>query len=463
MGTLIRGGTIVTASDIQRADVLIEGEQVVAIAADIPVQGHQVVEAKGRYVFPGGVDPHTHLDMPFGGTVTADDFRTGTMAAAFGGTTTVIDFVLHAKGDTLKNSLHVWHAKAEGKAAIDYAFHVMIGDLRDEVMAEIPRLVEEEGVTSFKLFMAYKNNLQVDDETLFRALRMAGQAGALVQVHAENGDVIDVLVKEALANGQTEPKYHALTRPPEAEGEATVRAIHLAEMAKAPLYVVHVTCAQAADAISDARKRGLAVYGETCPQYLVCDNSDYERPDFAGAKYVMSPPLREKSNQEVLWNKLKNAELQGFGSDQCSFNLKGQKELGRDDFSRIPNGAPTIEDRMGILYHYGVQEGRIGLNRFVALTATNNAKLFGLFPRKGTIAIGSDADIVIWDPTVERTLSAATHHMNVDNNIFEGMTVRGKAEKVFVRGKMVIDGEKFVGTAGYGHFVPCAKFSQVDL
>ncbi|MCL6627158.1 MAG: amidohydrolase family protein, partial [Alicyclobacillus shizuokensis] len=266
MGTVIRGGTVVTATDTQEADILIEGEVVTAIARRIDTSGHQVVEAAGCYVFPGGVDPHTHLDMPFGGTVTADDFRTGTVAAAFGGTTTVIDFALHSKGDTLQNAIRTWHGKAEGKATIDYAFHVMVGDMNEQVRNEIPRIVEEEGVSSFKVFLAYKNNLQVDDETLFQTLRMAAQSGALVQVHAENGDVIDVLVREALAQGHVEPKYHALTRPPEAEGEATERAIRLAEIAGAPLYVVHVTCAQAAEAISDARKRGLPIFGETCPQ-----------------------------------------------------------------------------------------------------------------------------------------------------------------------------------------------------
>lgn len=463
MSILIKGGTVVTASDVFKADVLIEGEVITTIADYIPATGHQVVSAEGCYLFPGGIDPHTHLDMPFGGTVTADDFRTGTIAAAFGGTTTVIDFALHQKGTTLKDALRTWHAKAEGKAAIDYSFHVMVGDMREDVMNEIPTIVEHEGVTSFKVFMAYKNNLQVDDETLFRVLRMASKSGALVQVHAENGDVIDVLVKEALANGRTAPKYHAYTRPPEAEGEATARAIRLAEIAGAPLYVVHVTCAEAADAISDARKRGLPIYGETCPQYLVCDVSDYERPGFEGAKYVMSPPLRERSHQDVLWNKLKNLELQAFGSDQCSFNFKGQKELGLHDFSKIPNGSPTIEDRMAILFHYGVNQGRIGLTKFVALTSTNHAKLFGLYPQKGTIAVGSDADIVIWDPTVERTISAASHHMNVDNNIFEGMKVRGVPRQVFLRGNLIVDQNTFLGTSGSGRFIRARKFSPVSL
>lgn len=463
LGTLFHGGTVVTATDMIHADVLVEDEVVTTMAKHIPQSDHAVVDVSGCYLLPGGIDPHTHLDMPFGGTVTIDDFESGTRAAAFGGTTSMIDFALHTKGDTLKNAIDTWHEKSRGKAAIDYGFHVMVGNMNPSVMAEIPDVVEKEGVTSFKVFMAYKNNLQVDDETLFRTLRLAADVGALVQVHAENGDVIDVLVKEALEKGQTAPKYHALTRPPEAEGEATARAIRLAEIAGAPLYVVHVTCAEAANAISDARKRGLPIYGETCPQYLVCDSTDYERPDFEGAKYVMSPPLRDRWNQDVLWSKLKNMELQAFGSDQCSFNLRGQKELGLNDFSKIPNGSPTIEHRMNILYHFGVHEGRIGLNKFVALTSTNIAKLFGLFPKKGTIAVGSDADIVVWDPNVKHTISAETHHLRADNNIFEGMTVYGKPKYVFLRGNKIIDHDTYTGAAGQGQFLRCGKFNPVQF
>src|SRR5690606_10740478 len=288
------------------------------------------------------------------------------------------------------------------------------------------------------------------------------KCGALVQVHAENGDVIDVLVREALAEGWTEPKYHALTRPPEVEGEATGRAVRLAEIAGAPLYVVHVTCAQAAEEISNARKRGLPVFGETCPQYLVCDVTDYERPGFEGAKYVMSPPLRERWHQGILWNKLKNLELQVLGSDQCSFNFRRQKELGAQDFTKIPNSAPTIKNRMAILYHFGVNEGRIGLSKFVALTSTNAAKLFGLFPRKGAIAVGSDADIVVWDPEAERVLSAKSHHMNVDYNPFEGIRVRGKPKYVLLRGQVIVDQDRFVGKPGMGQFLRRKPFSAAD-
>jgi dihydropyrimidinase len=463
LGTVIRGGVVVTATDTQRADVLIEGERITMLAESIPSNGHTTIDATGTFVFPGGVDPHTHLDMPFGGTVTADDFESGTRAALLGGTTTVIDFALHTRGDSLHNALKTWHAKAKDKACGDYAFHLTIADGRDETMNEIPVIINEQGVNSFKVFMAYKHVLYVDDETIFKTLQACRDAGGLVQVHAENGDVIEVITKEALAAGKTEPVWHALTRPVECEGEATHRAIRLAEIAGAPLYVVHVSSAMAADMISDGRKRGLPIYGETCPQYLVCDTEDYLRPDFEGAKYVLSPPIRDKWNQSVLLRKLKNMELHAFGSDHCSFNLCGQKELGRHDFSKIPNGAPTIEDRLAILYHVGVNGGVISPNQFVALGATNPARLFGLFPRKGTIAVGSDADVVVWDPNQTRTISAKTHHMNVDNSVFEGMTVKGRARYVFSRGLKVADGDTFTGRKGHGKFVRSDKFYPVQV
>ncbi len=463
MGTIIRGGTVVTATDTYHADVLLEGETIAAIAQHIPDGSHQIVDASDAYVFPGGIDPHTHYDMPFGGTVTADDFETGTRGAAMGGTTTVIDFALHTRGDSLLNAYNTWREKAAGKATIDYAFHLTIADGREETMAEIPKMINEYGVNSFKCFMAYKHVLYVDDETIFKTLQTCRDHGGLVQVHAENGDVIEVTTRQALAEGKTEPKWHALTRPVECEGEATHRAIRLAEIAGAPLYVVHVTSAMAADAISDGRKRGLPIYGETCPQYLVCDSSDYERPDFKGAMYVMSPPIRDKWNQQVLLRKLKNGELQTFGSDHCSFNMCGQKELGKHDFSKIPNGAPTSEDRMSILYEVGVNRGVLGLNNFVAVGSTNAAKLFGLFPKKGTIAVGSDADILVWDPKVKRTISSKTHHMNVDNNIFEGMQIEGSPRYVFSRGTMVSDGKNFLGKKGAGKHTKSQPFHPVDL
>lgn len=463
MGTVIRGGTVVTATDTQRADVLIEGERITMLAESIPSNGHTTIDATGAYVFPGGVDPHTHLDMPFGGTITADDFESGTRAALLGGTTTVVDFALHTRGDSLHNALKTWHGKAAGKACGDYGFHLTIADGRDETMNEIPKIISEQGVNSFKVFMAYKHVLYVDDETIFKTLQACRDAGGLVQVHAENGDVIEVITKQALAEGKTDPVWHARTRPVECEGEATHRAIRLAEIAGAPLYVVHVSSAMAADMISDGRKRGLPIYGETCPQYLVCDTEDYLRPNFEGAKYVLSPPIRDKWNQSVLLRKLKNMELHAFGSDHCSFNLCGQKDLGRHDFSKIPNGAPTIEDRLAILYHVGVNGGVISPNQFVALGATNPARLFGLFPRKGTIAVGSDADVLVWDPNHTRTISAKTHHMNVDNSVFEGMTVKGRPRYVFSRGLKVADGDAFTGRKGHGKFVRGERFFPVQV
>lgn len=460
MKKLIKNGTIVTASDTYQGDVLIENGVIIMIGENLAPIGAEVIDAKGCYLLPGGIDPHTHLEMPFGGTVTKDDFETGTIAAAFGGTTTVIDFCLSNKGEPLKGAIDTWHAKSKDKAVIDYGFHLMIGEVNESVLQELPSVIEKEGITSFKVFMAYKNVLQADDETLFKTLIAAKELGALVMVHAENGDVIDYLVKQALADGNTAPIYHALTRPPEIEGEATGRAATFTGLAGSQLYVVHVSCAEAARTIAQARNRGIDIWGETCPQYLVLDQSYLEKPDFEGAKYVWSPPLREKWNQEVLWNALKTGQLQTVGSDQCSFDFKGQKELGKGDFSKIPNGGPIIEDRMTILFSEGVKKGRITLNQFVDLTSTRVAKLFGLYPKKGTIAVGVDADIVIFDPTVERTISAKTHHMAVDYSAFEGMEVTGEAITVLSRGEFVIRDKKFVGKVGAGQYVKRAKYGS---
>lgn len=456
----IRGGTIVTAADTYQADVLIDGEQVVAIGKELHVEDAEVVDASGCYLLPGGIDPHTHLDMPFGGTVTSDDFFTGTKAAAFGGTTSVIDFCLTNKGESLHQAIATWHEKSKGKAVIDYGFHLMISDANDDVLKELESVVTAEGITSLKVFMAYKNVLMADDETLFKTLIRAKELGAMVQVHAENGDVLDYLIKQALEQGNTDPIYHAYTRPPEAEGEATGRAIALTALADAQLYVVHVSCADAVRRIAEAREKGWNVYGETCPQYLVLDISDLDRPDFEGAKYVWSPPLREKWNQDVLWSALKNGILQTVGSDHCPFNFAGQKELGRKDFTKIPNGGPIIEDRMTLLFSEGVRKGNISLNQFVDITSTKVAKLFGMFPQKGTIAVGSDADIVLFDPTVKRTISVETHHMNVDYNPFEGMEVYGEVVSVLSRGSFVVRNKEYVGHAGAGKFVKRSKFSR---
>ncbi|MFI8712650.1 dihydropyrimidinase [Brevibacillus brevis] len=456
----IRNGTVVTASDTYRADILIEGEKVVAIGSNLDGKDAEMIDATGYYVFPGGIDPHTHLDMPFGGTVTSDNFYTGTKAAAFGGTTSIIDFCLTNKGEPLHSSISTWHEKARGKAVIDYGFHLMVSDANDQVLEELGAVVRNEGITSLKVFMAYKNVLMADDETLFKTLVRAKELGALVQVHAENGDVLDYLIKQAIAKGQTDPVYHAYTRPPEAEGEATGRAIALTALADAQLYVVHVSCAEAVRRIAEAREKGWNVYGETCPQYLVLDITDLQKPGFEGAKYVWSPPLREKWNQDVLWNALKNGILQTVGSDHCSFNFSGQKELGLGDFTKIPNGGPIIEDRMRLLFSEGVAKDKISLNQFVDMTSTKVAKLFGMFPQKGTIAVGSDADIVLFDPTVKRTISVETHHMNVDYNPFEGMVVNGDIISVLSRGSFVIRDQQFVGQAGTGRFIKRSTFAR---
>ncbi|MFZ7944539.1 dihydropyrimidinase [Neobacillus sp. 19] len=459
MKKIIKNGTIVTACDTYQAEILIEDGKVSQIGKNLSALGAEVIDAKGCLVFPGGIDPHTHLDMPFGGTVTKDDFESGTIAAAFGGTTTVIDFCLTNKGEPLKNAIQTWHDKSREKAVIDYGFHLMISEINENVLNELPQVINEEGITSFKVFMAYKNVFQADDETLFRTLVSAKEHGALVMVHAENGDVIDYLTKKALEEGKTEPIYHALTRPPELEGEATGRAAKLTGLANSQLYVVHVSCADAVEKIAEARSKGFDVWGETCPQYLVLDQSYLEKPNFEGAKYVWSPPLREKWNQEVLWNALKSGQLQTLGSDQCSFDFNGQKDLGKEDFTKIPNGGPIIEDRLSILFSEGVKKGRISLNQFVDITSTRIAKLFGLFPNKGTIAIGADADIVIFDPAIERVISAETHHMAVDYNAFEGMKVTGEPVSVLVRGEYVIRDKQFVGNPGSGQYLKRAKYN----
>jgi dihydropyrimidinase len=449
---LIKGGTVVTATDRYSGDVLVEGEKIAAIGSSLSVAAGRVIDAAGKYVLPGGIDVHTHLDMPFGGTMSADDFESGTIAAAHGGTTTIVDFAIQYKGQTLHHAWETWMKKAEGKAAIDYGFHMIITELSDQVELEMDALVRE-GVTSFKLFMAYPGVFMLDDASIFRALLRTGKNGGSICMHAENGGVIDVLVKRALAEGKTAPKYHALTRPARAEAEATHRAIALAEMADVPIYIVHLSAAEALEMVTEARDRGLPAYAETCPQYLFLSYDNYEEPGFEGAKYVMSPPLRPKETQARLWRGLAFNDLQVVSTDHCPFCMKEQKILGQDDFSKIPNGAPGIETRMSLVYDGGVRAGRISLNRFVELTSTSPAKIFGLFPRKGTIAPGSDADIVVFDPEKQMTLSAKTHHMRVDYNPYEGRTVTGVTDTVISRGRVIIDHGTFTGRAGSGSFL----------
>jgi len=457
MDLIIKNGTVVTAGDTQRADVGVADGKVVAVAADLALSGGtRVIDATGKYVFPGGVDTHTHMDMPFGGTVSADDFRTGTIAAACGGTTSIVDFCIPAKGQSLAAALEVWHGKAESKAAIDYGFHSVIVELPDERYAELATLPDR-GVTSFKLFMAYKGALMSDDWALVRALRQGRDHGALVMVHAENGDAVYLLQQQHLAAGQTAPKYHATSRPPRVEAEATARAIALAETLGAPLYVVHVTCAEALAEIERGRARGVRVLAETCTQYLSFSEAELDRPGFEGAKYVFTPPLRAPHHRDVLWRALANGSLQAVTSDHASFNYVGQKELGRGDFTKIPNGGPGVEERLMVVYQ-GVVAGRISINRFVELVSAAPARIFGLYPRKGTIAVGSDADLVVWNPDAELTITNAALHHNVDYSLYEGMHVRGLPELVTHRGEVIVDGRQFVGRPGSGRFLPRARY-----
>jgi dihydropyrimidinase len=460
MSILITGGRVITAEDDFVGDVLVEGETVAAVGASLGADADRVIDASGKYVLPGCIDPHTHLDMPFGGTVTIDDFESGHTSAAFGGTTCHVDFCIQGKGQTFGEALATWHAKADGKALIDYGFHIAVTDLLSGGTLEELASLPEQGITSYKLFMAYKNVLQVDDGTLFQAMQVAAGSGALVMVHAENGDAIDVLVREALGRGETAPIHHALTRPPELEGEATNRAIQLARIAGAPLYVVHVTCKEAVDPIRRAREQGWDVWGETCTQYFLRSIDDLARPGFDGAKYVYSPPARDASNHDVLWDAVRTDALSAISTDHCAFLFDGQKTLGKDDFTKIPNGAPGLEDRLVMIHHFGVNESRIGLNRMVDLLATQPAKLFGLYPRKGTIAPGADADIVIFDPAKEHTLSAASHHSKADYNLYEGTTVTGAVDLTMVRGNVIVEGGELVAEPGVGQFVKRACFGE---
>ena len=455
MSVLIKNGRVITAVDDYMGDVYIENETVSLIGKNLKVEADEVIDASGKYLFPGGLDPHTHLDMPFGGTTSADDFETGTRAAAHGGTTTLIDFAIQTKGHSTLEALDTWHAKADGKTAIDYGFHMIVTDLEDNRLHEM-KMLADAGVTSYKLFMAYPGVLYVDDGTIYRAMRQAGENGTVVCMHAENGIVIDEIVKIALAEGKTEPKYHAMTRPTRMEAEGVHRAISIAEVAQVPVYIVHLSSSDALEQVMLARNRGVHAFAETCPQYLFLDDSYYEQEGFEGAKYVMTPALREKWNQDELWKGLRFGDLQSISTDHCPFCFKDQKILGINDFSKIPNGGPGVENRMSLVYNGGVNAGRISLNKFVELTSTAAAKTFGLFPKKGTIAVGSDADIIIFDPHRKETISiknACTHHMRVDYNAYEGFEVTGFTETVLSRGKIIINKCEYVGKKGDGRFL----------
>ncbi|MCC3774808.1 dihydropyrimidinase [Streptomyces sp. UNOB3_S3] len=455
--TLISGGLVITAADEITADVLIEDGKVAALATpdSAYAQGWRpdhVIDATGKYVIPGGVDAHTHFELPFGGTSSSDTFETGTRAAAWGGTTTVVDFAVQSRGRALREGLDAWHAKADGRCAVDYAFHMILSDVSESSLKEMDLLVGE-GVTSFKLFMAYPGVFYSDDGQILRAMQRAAGNGGLIMMHAENGIAIDVLVEQALAEGKTDPRYHGEVRRALLEAEATHRAIQLARVAGSPLYVVHVSAEEAVAELAQARDKGLPVFGETCPQYLFLSTDNLAEPGFEGAKYVCSTPLRPREHQAALWRGLRTDDLQVVSTDHCPFCFSGQKELGRGDFSKIPNGLPGVENRMDLL-HQAVVDGHITRRRWIDIACAAPARMFGLAPHKGTVAPGCDADIVVYDPHARQTLSAATHHMNVDYSAYEGKEITGQVETVLSRGETVIDRRRFTGRAGHGRYVP---------
>ncbi len=452
MTTVIRGGRVVTASRDEPADVLIDGETIAAVGSLPDVDADLVIDATGMLVFPGGVDPHTHLDAPLKGTNTADDFYTGTVAAAIGGTTSIIDFPVQALGEDPRVSHGQWYSRAETKATIDWGLHQIITDLPEAFLPALDDLVRE-GSPSFKMFMAYPGARMVDDGTIFTAMRRAADNGGFTLMHCENGPVIDVLEREALEAGNLDPVYNAVTRPPVTEAEATSRAIALAELAGVPVYIVHLSAAEAAAAVAAARARDLPIYAETCPHYLLLTEQKLSEPDFGGSKFVMCPPLRTEAHQERLWAALRDDDLQVVSTDHTPFCFKGQKEMGRGNFTKIPNGVPGIEWRTSLLYHFGVTSGRISLNRFVELISTNPAKLFGLHPRKGDLAPGSDADVVVFDPNAELALSATSQATKSDYNPYEGWVVRGAPDTVLLRGRVIVERGRFVGRQGQGAFL----------
>lgn len=448
--TVIKNGTVVTASDTFKADIAIKGKKIISIGLDLEKDAEKVIDAAGKYVFPGAIDPHTHMDMPFCRTFSSDDFVTGTKAAACGGTTTIVDFAIQPKGETLGETTKIWRAKADNKAAIDYGIHVVITDINEKIMEEIPSIIND-GYSSFKLFMTYEG-MRVKDGTLMKALMKVKENGGLICVHAENYYVVDYFTKKLLSEGKTEPKYHAISRPDLCEGEAAGRAIKLAQIVNAPLYIVHNTCEASTSEIARARAKGYPIMGETCPQYLLLSYDNYEEEDFNGAKYVMSPPLRDKKNWDYLWKSLANGTIQIVSTDHCPFFME-QKRMGIDSFDKIPNGAPGVELRMALMYTYGVLEKRISLERFVQVTSTNAAKVFGMYPQKGTITVGSDADIVIFDPNKEITVTESMLHENVDYTPYEGFKLKGYPVMTLSKGEVVAENGNFVGKEGAGEFI----------
>jgi dihydropyrimidinase len=458
MSIVIRNGAVVSATGVSESDILVEGERIEALAA--PDSGFadfwasdadRVIDATGKYVLPGGIDAHTHMEMPFGGTSSADTFETGTTAAAWGGTTTIIDFAVQPKGTSLLAAMEKWHEKADGNCVVDYGFHMIVSDVNDTTLKEMEACIDA-GVNSFKMFMAYPGVFYATDGEILRAMQKAADTGALVMMHAENGIAIDQLVAQALANGLGDPVQHGLTRPPELEGEATSRAIQLAKVTGSPLYIVHLSAAQALDAVTAARDTGQNVFAETCPQYLYLSLEDLARPGFEGAKYVASPPLRPKEHQSSLWRGLRTNDLSVVSTDHCPFCFKDQKQLGVGDFSKIPNGMPGVEHRVDLL-HQGVVKGEITRERWVEIAATTPARMFGMYPRKGVIAPGADADVVIYDPAATQTISAETHHMAVDYSAYEGFDLTGRVDTVFSRGRKVIADGAYHGSTGHGRFV----------
>lgn len=466
---LIKGGRIVTAVDDYVADILINDGKIEAIARTLTVEAAETYDATGLMVFPGGIDAHVHMETPMGNDIyTCDTFESGTISAAFGGTTTIIDFAQQFHDDSPKAALDRRLAAAEPQCCVDYAFHVILTDVNPSSLAELPDLINQDGVSSFKMYMAYPGVLMVDDADIFKTMRKVGSHGGMVNLHAENGVVIQALIDEALEQGNTSPQYHQLTRPSIMEGEAAHRVIRIAELAEIPVYIVHLSSEDALQAVVEARDRGIHAFAETCPHYLFLDKSEYDRPDFEAAKYVMTPPLRDHKCQHALWRGLQFDDLQLVATDHCPFcfnenplGLLKSKRFGQDNFNQIPNGAPGVELRLTLLYDGGVRAGHINLNRFVQLTATAPAKMFGLFPQKGTIAIGSDADLVLFDPNETHTLSASTHHSLVDYSLFEGREVTGKVKRVFLRGQCIVDGEQWLGKPGMGRYQPRSASGRV--